>query len=225
MSREIGLRSGDRGVIVGKSGSGKTFLGLEIARHMPRPLVIVDTKYSASIKSFAEENGFPIVSTIKKAPDDVCIWRPTDIDLADPKLLDEGLQRLLDGKPCSVYIDELYQFHINGKAGPGLIGLYTRGREAGFCTLGGAQRPVWISLFCLTEANHFYIMRLDLPQDTKRMADVSGSPEVAEWVPNRWFWYIEEGDDPVLMHPLTIPEKSDSVADTEPSSSTGYYII
>lgn len=206
MPISINLRRGDRCIIVGKSGSGKTTLALELARTMPLPLVIVDTKWSASIAKTAGERGWRIVEgAFPETLEGVVIWRPDALTLSDPGLLDAPFASLVERrKPCSVYFDELYPLHTAGRAGPGLVGLFTRGREMGFTTLGGAQRPSWVSLFCLTEANIHVIMRLDLPQDRKRMAAVTGYPEIANVeLPNRYFWYIEEGDEPTLVEPIT----------------------
>ena len=205
MSIDIRLRRGDRCIIVGKSGSGKTTLALELARTMPLPLLIVDTKWSAAIAEQARRLGWRFADgAFPKTLEGVTVWRPDSVTLADPMALDAPFAGLVENRqPCSVYFDELYPLHTAGRAGPGLTGLFTRGREMGFCTMGGAQRPSWVSLFCLTEANIHVVMRLDLPQDRKRMAAVTGYPEIAEVeLPNRYFWYIEEGDEPTLVEPI-----------------------
>ncbi len=219
MSVDISLRRGDRGLIVGQSGSGKTFVGIELCRAMPRPLVVIDTKYSAGIADLVKEDSanwsisegaFPVITKETRC----VIWRPDPDTLSDPLAIDAPLVRLVDNhRACSVYIDEMYQLHKAGRPGPGIVGLFTRGREMGFCTLGGAQRPSWVSLFCMTESNRFYVMKLALPADRKRVAEVLGEPDIEDvLLPPRWFWYMKEGEDLELIEPLTIRKKSDRVA-------------
>lgn len=205
MPISINLRRGDRCIIVGKSGSGKTTLALALARTMPLPLLIVDTKWSTAIGKAAAANGWTIVEgSFPEKLEGVVVWRPDSVTLSEPMLIDAPLAALVENrKPCSVFVDELYPLHVSGRAGPGLTGLFTRGREMGFTTLAGAQRPSWVSLFCLTEANIHVVMRLDLPQDRKRMAAVTGFPDIASVeLPNHYFWYIEEGDEPTLVEPI-----------------------
>ena len=200
----ITLTKGDRGLLVGKSGSGKTTLGLELVRSMPLPVLIVDTKYSEVIAEYAARYRWPIVSAFPNRLEGVIVWRPMPLELSDPWTIDLYLETILEArKPVSIYIDELYQLHNNGKAGPGLIGLYTRGRERGFCILGGSQRPAWVSLFCLTESSKYFVMRLDLPQDKKRMAEIIGDSQIADTsIPNRFFWYTQNGGRAEIIRPI-----------------------
>lgn len=201
---KLTLSRGDRALIVGKSGCGKTTLALALVESMPRPVLIVDTKYSEGIGDHAARHGWPIVNAFPNVLEDVIVWRPTPLELSDPPTLDLYLDTLLQAKkPVSLYLDELYQLQTAGRAGPGLIGLYTRGRERGFCILGGSQRPAWLSLFCLTESSKYFIMRLDLPQDKKRMAEITDDPQIAaSSIGDRYFWYAKNGQQASLIRPI-----------------------
>ena len=196
-----------RGMLIGQSGAGKTTLGLALAQTMPRPLLVADTKYSAAIAEWGEHND-AIISDHFVVPrkDEIIIWRPSPDELANPDLLDAELDAVVrQHKICSIYIDELYQFHKSGRAGPGIIGLYTRGREMGFTTLAGSQRPSWVSAFCLTESDQFFVMRLTLPTDRKKIGEIMGAPQViATELPPRWLWHAKAGEDPVLIKPLKL---------------------
>lgn len=202
----ITLSRASRGLAVGKTGSGKSTLALRLVDSMPYPRLIVDTKYSQTISVKAKEQDWEIVDQIPKRLEDTIVWRPAPDVLSDPYEVDAELDRLVRNHAvCSVYIDELYQLHNTGRAGPGIIGLWTRGREMGFTTLASTQRPAWVSTFCLTESDQYYIFTLTQKDDRKRLAESLGAPEVLEKILDRhWFWYVRQGEDAVLCRPLPL---------------------
>ncbi len=222
---KLKIRRGDRQTLVGQSGSGKTTLALALVETMPRPVLIVDTKWSQTIGNKAMESGWEISEDFpefRKKDRGVVVWRPSPDELADPAELDAYLDEMVRRRVlCSVYIDELYQLHRNGRAGPGVIGLYTRGREMGFTTLASSQRPAWVSAFCLSEASHYFVMRLKLKSDKKKMAEVTGQPHLEhEDVAPHWFWYGENGKDMVLFQPLDIRKKEGDTSHQEDLART-----
>lgn len=78
-----------------------------------------------------------------------------------------------------VYVDEIY-----GVTGPRQIPFYlkailTRGRERGITCMMATQRPAEIPQFVLSESEYFYVFRLQMPQDKKRIRDIKGIPETA----------------------------------------------
>jgi ABC-type dipeptide/oligopeptide/nickel transport system ATPase component len=218
MAVNIGLKRGDRALVVGQSGSGKTFLSLQLARALPRPVLIVDTKWSGEIARAAKKYGWTIdTEDVPELNEGVVVWRPGPDLLADPMGIDAVLDNLVRNQQiCSVYIDELYQLHRQGRAGPGIIGLYTRGREMGFTTLACSQRPAWVSQFCKTEASHYIVMRLLLPDDRKNMAEMMGAPQIRDTaLEKRWYWYAAQGEQPILMRPYKIPPQLQKVLDAK----------
>ncbi len=227
---KLRLRRGDRGILIGQSGSGKTTLGLELVRAMPRPVLIVDTKWSETIGDMADDHDWRIsegVPPLRRRDKGVYVWRPSPDDLVDPGLLDAELDNLVRNRRiCSVYIDELYQLHKAGRPGPGVVGLYTRGREMGFTTLASSQRPAWVSQFCLTEASHYFVMRLLQQQDRKRMGEMMGAPIVQkEALPPHYFWYARQGSEPILVKPLDIAGKEDNSQNTAVLTGPNYRLI
>jgi len=206
---DISLTRASRGLAVGRTGSGKSTLALRMVEAMPLPRLVIDTKYSKAILETACDNDWDMVSTIPKKLEDTLVWRPDPDMLAEPYAMDAELDRLVRNHAiCSVYIDELYQLHSNGRAGPGIIGLWTRGREMGFTTLASTQRPAWVSTFCLTESDQYYIFTLTQKDDRKKLADSLGSPEVTEKILDKhWFWYVQQGEDAVLCTPLPLEKK------------------
>ena len=91
--------------------------------------------------------------------------------------------------------DELYTLHQNGRAGDGLTGWLTRGRELKQSFLGLTQRPAWVSKFILSESDYIGEMSLTLEADRKTMRDIIGSPEALVKLPPReWLWYDMSAD-------------------------------
>lgn len=217
----ITLKRASRGLLVGKTGSGKSRLALELVEELPLPILIVDTKYAKSLGDAANTREWEIVEKIPKKLKGVVLWRPEPELLADPYAMDAEIDRLVHNHAiCSIYIDELYQLHRNGRAGPGIIGLWTRGREMGFTVLAASQRPAWISTFCLTESDQYYIFTLTQLDDRKRLAESLGCPEIVPQVLDKyWFWYIRQGEDATLCRPYNVDasDLTDSKYDAIPS--------
>lgn len=188
MAESILLKRGERGLIIGQTGSGKTVGALV---HMQAtnlyPVIILDTKGEPAFNDIADDGDeeTPPEETIiyddaekfinqwhKKRQPEYSIVRPTPQEMGDSANLDSILQRIYDtNKRCLIYIDEAYQWHVNGRAGAGLIGLLTRGRSKGMSVLLSTQRPAWISRFCFTEAQKFYIYKLSDKRDHKIISE------------------------------------------------------
>ena len=143
------------------------------------PKIILDTKGEDKFDRFLTGDNIEVVKLKEfrklqyaKLPEYTVI-RPSRFELAESDLLDLYPDKIYTmGKPCFFFVDELYQLHHNGRAGAGLLGVLTRGRSKGITFLGGCQRPTWISRFCLTESQKFYIYRLLDTRDRKNLAEI-----------------------------------------------------
>lgn len=194
------LKPGERGLIVGKTGSGKTFGATFLLRYLPRPILILDTKGDTNLPL-----SFPPADTDQQhdlwsgrydAP--VTLVTPTAEQVVDVAQLDDWLAQA--PAPATVYIDELYQVHNGaGRAGPGLVGLLTRGRSRGISVLMSTQRPAWVSRFCLTETENFYVYRLSDPTDRDRLARLT-APQINR-IPRRFhFWFYRQGKAAAVLY-------------------------
>lgn len=213
----INLKRGERGVVIGQTGSGKTMLSMWLLRTAPQsPVVIMDTKIEPSFDDIAHpDESLEIVQSAddfltqwkgKKQPDYIIV-RPSAAELSDPTLLDDTLVEIYGrGRSLLLYIDEAYQWHIGGQAGQGLIGLLTRGRSKGMSTLLSTQRPSWISRFCFTESQKYYICRIADKRDLKTIE--SFIPEFATLpMPQKYhFWYYNTGETekPLYVKPINV---------------------
>lgn len=203
---------GERGLIVGRSGSGKTVFGRWLLGYMPGA-IIYDTKGDSAFDEFG-----PVVSHVDDAfelladetrPVDYVVVRPDPELLADPLALDDMLlAHYNNGDGLTAFLDEGYMFHRNGRPGPGYLALLTRGRSREISTLTCTQRPAWLSTFALTEANHFYIFRLEHEQDLVRMGHVVGGYERRPRVPWHYWDYATANSERIRrMAPIDIDAK------------------
>lgn len=109
----------------------------------------------------------------RKIPDYVVIRPPLD-EITEPYLLDDYLLVTYNQfkGPHIMIADELYMIHKGGRSGPGLIAYLTRGRAAKKTLYGATQRPAWVSGFCLSEPQNFFVFRLMDIKDRQRLTHI-----------------------------------------------------
>ena len=103
-----------------------------------------------------------------------------------------------------VCADELYTLHAgNARAGDGLIAFLTRGREKKQSFIGLTQRPAWLSKFLFSESDYIGALDLRLPEDRKRMVDMTGQRAFhKDLTAHHWLWYIVATDNLTLFGPV-----------------------
>ncbi len=188
------IKSGQRVTVTGKTGSGKTTLMCHLVEDRPTDkAIILDCKGDSVFETLSDSEVIHGLELSDDKNTDVFIVRPTSAELSDPELLDKFLLALYNKcRNVTVVIDEAYMIHSSGgRAGPGLIGLVTRGRSRKIGTWIGTQRPAWASRFCFSESEHFFVMMLSHPADRKLMSEYTGCPLVArEILPPYEAWHI-----------------------------------
>lgn len=217
------LSPGQRGIIIGQTGSGKTIGAIWALRHIPMsPVIILDTKGENSFDDIGQDD--ERVIEFNSAEEFVKAWkrginseyilvRPSPDEISEPLEMDDCLMAIYSkGQSCLVYIDEAYQWHVGGQAGAGLIALLTRGRSKKISTLLSTQRPAWISRFCFTESQRFYIYRIQDKRDRKTIAEYVPDFSDKNIAPKFSFWYYDyELDGAELYNPVPMPVKRDNI--------------
>jgi hypothetical protein len=165
----------DRALFLGQTGSGKTTLARRMlwARHYA---VIYDGKGTI------DWPGYRIVTGIGKAErlDPVkvprIIYRPPIEEASDPKAIETFFRWIYERGNCTLYVDEVYS--VAERTIPQYYSAcMTRGRERGIEVWNSVQRPSRIPLSVLTEAENYYVFRLTLRDDRKRVEECTGMPE------------------------------------------------
>lgn len=214
------LERGQRGLLVGQTGSGKTQNSLfQLRNSRVWPITIFDTKIEDSFISLPQDDdSFLLVESLKdyieaskrkrdERPDYLLV-RPNMDEIGDFGILDEYTRLAYEKFGAGLfYFDEIYNWHNKGQAGNGLIGLLTRGRSKGKTVLMATQRPSWISRFCLTEAQRFYVHWLSDSRDKKTLAEViPGFDKLDEPPPFHFHYYstAEHRKSPQLFKPVPL---------------------
>lgn len=213
------LKPGQRGLLLGKTGSGKTQNALFHLTNAPVfPVIIGDTKIEDAFFSLRDEaNGismeicnsydeFERVSKYaKKDMPDYILVRPEAAEIIDGDSLDKYLQMMYRKfGPCFVYLDEVFNWHSGNKPLPGLMELLARGRSKKKTILMGNQRPSWIGRSCFTESDHFYIHRLLDERDKKTLDSVIPNFSQMPNPPKYHFYHFDTSSDgnPQLFLPV-----------------------
>lgn len=189
------LSEGERCVLVGQTGSGKTQHAISLIRNAPIfPVIIFDTKIEPEFEKICEyetdtftlcESASELLRLSKLRPEkipDFILVRPGIYELQDFSVLDKYCEIAFNSfGECTVYFDELYNWHNNGRPLTHFIALLTRGRSRGKTVIQSTQRPSWVSRFCFTESQVYYIHRLVDARDVKVLASCipgleSGTP-------------------------------------------------
>jgi hypothetical protein len=219
--RSILPQTGERALIVGQTGSGKSAFLIWLLMRVPMsPVIIYETKEEPKFEHFP---GVVFCQTEEQLADayhnqnaDYIVMQP-DIDTcSNPTALDELLYTHYMQFPNSVCaIDELFMFHNSGRHGRGLLGLYTRGRSRGITTIACTQRPAWISGFAISEAQKYFAFYLEMVNDKKKLKPaLVDLPDPAK----HGFYYWESGSKEITAYGAV---KLDKALNTGYTDKTG----
>lgn len=195
-------RSDKRTVIVGSTGSGKTVLAnwlLSSRDYSERPWYIVDFKGDDLIAKVGAKE-ISIYSPPPKKPG-LYVVRPRFG--WDDDALEAWLYAIWQNEDCGLYIDEGYMIPKNSKAFRAII---TQGRSKNIECIVLVQRPVWVDKFLFSEANHFYVMKLQLDSDRKCVSDYLDGTAIWRLPKFHSFWYNADEQEGIFLSP--VPRRS-----------------
>lgn len=191
----------DRALFLGQTGSGKTTL----ARYLlaQRPFVVVhDAKRGMEPREWP---GYKFVHKLRDAvrlrPDDHprIIYQPNEHEVDDLSIQNSFFRWLFARRNTTCYVDETVMLQIHGLWPRYHFICITQGRGRNVEIWSGMQRPSWIPLVTLSEAEHIFVFRLQYDQDRFRTEGVTGLDEALMTprnLPKHVFWYIQTGDAP-----------------------------
>lgn len=185
------LKPGTRTILAGKTGSGKTTVAASLLLTSRQKWIMVDPKSDDKLARLTPSRTVApmrvkILDAWRKGVQYVRLDRDADADV-----IDDLLSRLYqEYSNFGVYIDELYYLHSGSRAGPGLQAILTRGRSDLITVLACTQRPSWISLFCLSEADYIGQFRLNLDKDRKTLYSIIGEKAVLKNPVENYSWYF-----------------------------------
>ncbi len=179
---------GERVIIAGRTGSGKTVGSLWLLSRSPGLWIILDRKYDNTFDGVGPVVGLDTNYEKLWEENRVLVVRP---ETSDPAELDKWIGVISERyQHIGLLVDELYYVHSNGRAGDGLVGWLTRGRSRGQSFIGCTQRPAWISRFCFSESDYIVSYTLNLSDDRKRMYEFTGRKDMLQKTKrHKWSWY------------------------------------
>lgn len=206
------IKPGKRAAIAGRTGSGKSTLGCWLLNRSPGHWLILNPKWTAAYSALPDSKvitGFDFKKMEKSIVErKFTIVNPESFQ-STPENLDAFVTYLHQTyTSLGLCVDELYTLHNNGRAGPGLLGWLTRGRELKQSFVGLTQRPAFVSKFVFSESDYIGGMSLALVEDRKRMYENTGRDEFrAKLDPHEWLWYDASKDDLRKFGPVPVLQK------------------
>jgi ABC-type oligopeptide transport system ATPase subunit len=175
MSAKFPLPKKDsRTIIVGKTGCGKTTLATKLLNLYGRVFVL-DSKAELRLKNYIV---FNTLDKVQSAKYNRIIYSPNASELLNKETIDDFFAYVYNQRDCCVYIDELlsitqHQFDI----GYHLKAILTRGRSRNIACIMSTQSPMRLPHYVLSQAEYYYVFQLRLPQDRKRIYEITGLSE------------------------------------------------
>lgn len=196
---DVDIREGERAIIIGATGSGKTVMARALLREVPR-LVVLDPKGTLGKWGLEEWNEETQERLYERERVRVRVALEGGRDFE--KFWESVLQEVYEATDLVVYVDEASGIIDSTKPGPWLNSVWTRGREFNETGIAATQRPRNIPRIFLTEAEHYFVFTLRHPEDRKYVAGFA--PELEEKVPHKHgFWYYNvNADKPIYVPSL-----------------------
>lgn len=165
---DLKLRNDQRGAIIGRTGTGKSFLA---KRLLPRSgnLAIIDPKREFDFDTCVVYNA---VDKIIKAKSKRFIYRPDPDRLTDLTEYDKLYKYCYEMGNITVYTDDMVGIMDRQRFPHFLQVCYQMGRSKKVSMLSAFQRPAWLPMFLMSEANKFYVFSLNQKADIKKVNDM-----------------------------------------------------
>ena len=155
--------------------------------------VVYDAKHSRTLGEWGGNQKIIYDwAELTQSQDRRIIYRPSLEEAEDRGMQEAFFKWIYQQGHVRVYIDECSA--LLGDSSPNfyLKGCLTRGRELGVSVLATTQRPVSIPLITMSEASRFYIFRLNIEEDRKRITKITGLSDEAQLSLKRYeFFYFD----------------------------------
>lgn len=198
----IDIAETERAVFVGQTGSGKTTLSESLLKMYPY-VISIDEKAEYPEKFYLPN------ATVVRSPAEVVevgnylseqpfrpmIYQP-EPEYWNMESYDAVFHYVYRRRNTRVHVAEIYAVMRGTTFPPWYQAILTRGRSLRISCISETQRPSRIPVSVLSEAQHYCIFPLHMPEDRERMAGIVGK-EVLKGNSNPFsFWYYKVGGGP-----------------------------
>lgn len=201
-TRKRVIKSNEHVFLAGRTGSGKTYLARKYLARYPE-VVVLDTKgkFTWPEVPAAEKTLITSLEKLSKQTKAKIVYRPNWKEL-DAEWYDAFFEWIYNRQNTICYIDEAMQVCPNVLTIPKYYkALLTRGRELGIGVWTASQRPKDLPQVVMSEATHFFAFDLNLPQDRRKIMEITGCGEFWTKPPKfaSWYYNQDEGTSPILV--------------------------
>lgn len=194
--------------VCGGTGCGKTFLCEVYLANVPSMVIKLDSKLEVferqkknkPIWQGLNDDDIDIIEHLEDLPNTTkerIIYAPVEEEMTKD-YYNALAQWVYDKTNCILWIDELMSVCDNAFDLPlNFKRLLTRGRFINSVVWACTQRPSQIPALFMASSQHFFVFYLNLPQDRKKMSDVTGT-EMYEILPKQQFYYTYLGSNTAI---------------------------
>lgn len=177
----------DRTVIIGRTGSGKTYGGLWHLSLQPiddMPWIVVDFKRDENIASLPYAQ-FISMNELPEFPGIYIVQpRPT---MEDKQRLSEMMDKILDRGFTGIFVDEGYMMAKDDAFNTILM----QGRSKNIPVIVNTQRPVYISRYVFSEASFIQVFAVIDSRDKKTIAEFTSLEQDFRNLPEYHSYYYD----------------------------------
>ena len=204
------IKRSDRFLIVGRSGSGKSYLARALFESVPPPRCVIDPKDdpAATGGGFRDRRQAVTFSDPAKLPDAEVI-RFVPRDPADLELYDRLYRELFEVRGMFVWADEA-SWPLPARGAPrGAEKLIAQGRVRGIGHMALHQRPVELARVVPANSEHLIAFDIGHPDDVATMAKAIGidpgelGAELRNLPDHGFAWYSARDRSLTVCDPIT----------------------
>lgn len=158
----------ERVLILGSTGTGKTTMGAWLLSRAPfdrMPYVIIDYKRDELLNAIDNRREIGL----NEIPDKPGLYQVKPNPVSDDAAVDEWLRKCWQRQNIGLYADEALRIPT-GRTGA-FEGILTQGRALHIPVISLSQRPVDLTRYAFSEANHVVSFNLTDRRDRKKVSE------------------------------------------------------
>lgn len=204
MSKKV-IKPNEHVFIGGRTGTGKTWLAKKYLTNYEF-VVALDTK-GMLVQDWTEPGPKELtvvtrLADLEKVKTPKIIYQPTWDEMTFDHY-NAFFFWIYQRRNTIVWIDEAMSVCPNPMKIPdGYRACLTRGRQLNIGVWSLSQRPSGLPQVILSEATHFFVFDLSLPQDREKLVEITGAVELYE-MPSKHgkyvFWYYKVGEERAVL--------------------------